>query len=680
MKALLKIPFDEKEQAKQIARNNKVVLFFESGNWEFRGNRIPELLRKYIIPSSMMDDSGCAVDADGNQLITHKKNTIENTFHDPFLSIESEQVEAKKIILNKPSKMMLALQKFKIDKHTSTGEIKLERKIEKINNNVDYYNYVVDMPFNLREQIGQYGGHFNSKYKTYIVKAYQIPNELEKFMSQPYSYEAWIEKFINNGNIRKSITDTYTQKNLIIPRDYQNDAEKIITEAINKKLAGFLLADEVGLGKTITAALMAQNKEFKSILVVTTLSAVAHWRKTFLKFTLFDKEILIINYDRLQKLFKPSDKIYKKVVKTKVAKNKRLTVSGIAPKFDLVIFDESHKLKNINSMRSKLAAKIDEKSLFTLYLSATAGQNPLELSYLKKLLVKMTGHSLEQMKDFELWCKSMNIGVSRGKFGKWIWDGSQESIEKVYNLLFNSTPVAALRRNPSDIAGYPEMSRDLTPLELTSDEWQSYQLLWNEFKTVIQGIKTKSIGDNNKNALVAKLRLRQKASILKIPYTIDFTEDLLENNHQVAISVAFKETLHELVARLNKKGISCSTIYGEQTAVQKEEERIKFQEGINKVILFTVEEAISLHQGEYNNAIRSMIIHDLRWSAISMSQIEGRTHRDGKFSQIYWLYFNDTIEEDIAKIVLRRVIGMKGMVGDNTEVLREIELLLINKV
>ena len=152
--------------------------------------------------------------------------------------------------------------------------------------------------------------------------------------------------------------------------------------------------------------------------------------------------------------------------------------------------------------------------------------------------------------------------------------------------------------------------------------------------------------------------------------------DLLENKHQVAVSVAFKETLFEMKKLLEEKKISVSIIYGGQTANQKEEERMKFQKGENKVVLFTVEEAISLHQGEYNNAVRSMLIHDLRWSAIQMSQIEGRTHRDGKFSQIYWLFFNDSIEESIAKIVLRRVINMKSMIGDDTKTLEEIEKLL----
>jgi hypothetical protein len=70
------------------------------------------------------------------------------------------------------------------------------------------------------------------------------------------------------------------------------------------------------------------------------------------------------------------------------------------------------------------------------------------------------------------------------------------------------------------------------------------------------------------------------------------------------------------------------------------------------------------------------VIHDLRWSAIQMAQIEGRCHRDGRFAQVYWTYADDTLEERIAAVVCRRLQSMKSMVGDDVETLREIERLL----
>jgi hypothetical protein len=70
------------------------------------------------------------------------------------------------------------------------------------------------------------------------------------------------------------------------------------------------------------------------------------------------------------------------------------------------------------------------------------------------------------------------------------------------------------------------------------------------------------------------------------------------------------------------------------------------------------------------------VIHDLRWSAIQMAQIEGRCHRDGRFAQVYWAYADDTVEERLAAVVCRRLLAMKSMVGDDVATLEEIERLL----
>ena len=103
---------------------------------------------------------------------------------------------------------------------------------------------------------------------------------------------------------------------------------------------------------------------------------------------------------------------------------------------------------------------------------------------------------------------------------------------------------------------------------------------------------------------------------------------------------------------------------------------VQLKRGEARVVLFTVEEGISLHQGEHDDAPRSEVIHDLRWSAIQMAQIEGRCHRDGRFAQVYWTYADDIVEEKIARVVAGRIKSMKEMIGDDTETLREIENLL----
>jgi hypothetical protein len=67
-------------------------------------------------------------------------------------------------------------------------------------------------------------------------------------------------------------------------------------------------------------------------------------------------------------------------------------------------------------------------------------------------------------------------------------------------------------------------------------------------------------------------------------------------------------------------------------------------------------QGISLHEGETNNGgnnvPRCQIDHDLRWSAIQAHQIGGRSHRDGKFAQVYWVIAKDTIDSRVAELLL----------------------------
>jgi hypothetical protein len=163
---------------------------------------------------------------------------------------------------------------------------------------------------------------------------------------------------------------------------------------------------------------------------------------------------------------------------------------------------------------------------------------------------------------------------------------------------------------------------------------------------------------------------------VRVAGTVSLVRELLENGHQVAVSVAFMETLAAMRESLESEGITCAAVHGALPAAMREDERLRFQRGEAKVVLFTVEEGISLHQGEHDDAPRSEIIHDLRWSAIQMAQIEGRCHRDGRLARAYWVYADATVEERIAQVVARRIQSMKAMIGDDVETLREIERLL----
>ena len=343
-------------------------------------------------------------------------------------------------------------------------------------------------------------------------------------------------------------------------------AVEAIFSAYKNGYPGFLLADDVGLGKTFAA--------WAGILKIVV------------------EEIVILNYERLGKIFETKPrKGAKKLSKRDLARR-----GAASEEFDIVLFDESHALKNLTSLRAKFSVKLYGSAKLIFWLSATAGQNPLELGYLAPILAKKTGDRALTTKDFEQWCVDNLPGVSRGEFGAWAWaGGKEEEEEKVHQLLFDpdtSGVKPALRRRASDLAGWPEVNRIVHWVELDFEAQDLYKLAWKEFKKALEGIGTLS----KQHAALAKseavIRLRQKSSLLKVEDSIELCLELLDNGRQVAISCEFLATMDAMEEVLRKKKISYARVDGRCTnnSHLKEAERLRYQRGDAPVILFNVVE------------------------------------------------------------------------------------------
>ncbi|HVJ94082.1 MAG TPA: DEAD/DEAH box helicase [Labilithrix sp.] len=531
--------------------------------------------------------------------------------------------------------------------------------------------FVLDVPFAMRGVATAAGAKWAPDKSVFVWRGDTLPSSLAAFVPASYSWEASVQRNLDGCAVRAS----KPQGNITL-RPHQAEAVRAILDAHASRRPGFLLADDVGLGKTITTWEAIRTMPWvESVLIVCPLAVVAHWRRTIEAMGDAGKDIVLLNYDRLGKLFEISAEARKKI-----RSKKGLARAGSAPEFDVIVWDESHRCKNPTSARSKLAAKLVAKAGFCLWLSATAVQIPLELSYLAPLLASVTGSRAADLKDFEAWCQIQGLGLSRGTFGRWEWRGDASDCAKMRELLFDApkgAPPAGIRRRPEDIAGWPEINRVLSPIELAGEARSLYLQAWTTFR---REMELAPRGRDPKSALAATLRLRQKSSLIRVPGTVELVRDLLANGHQVAVSVAFTETLMAIRDALLADSIACAEIHGGLPASAREKERLRFQRGEAPVVLFTVEEGISLHQGEHVDIPRSEVIHDLRWSAIQMAQIEGRCHRDGRFAQVYWAYADGTIEDRIARVVAGRIQSMKEMVGDDVTTLREIERLLDDAV
>jgi hypothetical protein len=549
--------------------------------------------------------------------------------------------------------------------------------------------YVLEVPYLHRGVASDNGAKWDKGAKAHVFRGDSLPAVLAPYQSQPYSWERLCEDELNGIEV---VPQGPTKAITLHP--HQVEAVEAFRRAMEAGRTTFLNADDVGLGKTIEAwqSLLEVLADVKIILIVTPLNAIAHWRRTIQWMGDGGKRVVILNYDRLKKLFEAPDNMMvkmrgrKKKVARKVRTQKGMAKFGDAYEFDMIIWDESQKLRNLESARSKLSAKLNIKADILMWLSATAGQNPLELAYLAPLLSEATGARMSALSDYEKWCQGQGIQVSQGAFGKWSWRGHSDDpheretadadLELMNRILFGGDVPSGIRRSPTDIAGWPEINRILQPVQLDAEDRINYDLAWQEFRRELALERTGKA--DSANALVARLRFRQKSSLLRTSATLDLAEDLLEQDQRVAISIAFTETWQILAEALEKSGYRVATINGVNSKPQNEAQRLDFQYGRKDVCLYTVEEAISLHEGEFletGDKKRSNIIHDLRWSAISMKQIEGRTHRDGKFSQIYWMLGENTVEEGIAEVVANRLRSMSKMHGDLSTV-ADVEKLL----
>lgn len=177
------------------------------------------------------------------------------------------------------------------------------------------------------------------------------------------------------------------------PLKYQNDAV-IQAFQILKRYNGVLLADVVGLGKTIIATMLAkrfieENGKPSNILVVYPPAVEANWHRTFKDFKITEHAEFVTN-GSLQKIIDRS----------------------IAGKFDLVIVDEAHGFRYEQTDRYDLLQKIcktprshegaiagDRKKV--VLISATPLNNgPADIYNLIQLFQDRYQSTIEDMPDF----------------------------------------------------------------------------------------------------------------------------------------------------------------------------------------------------------------------------------------------------------------------------------------
>lgn len=557
--------------------------------------------------------------------------------------------------------------------------------------------HFLEVPWDLRSMPAMFGAKWSAKDKFHVYEGADLPEPLLPFATQPFTWARWLE---DEANGRVGIVPPGDV--VFKPRDYQVAAAKKIVTAFKQGYRGFLEADATGVGKTLSCVFGAlgigkmkgssAGKPLK-VLILCPKGVIPHWQNTLLASPLPSMaRIVVSNYEQMPKML--SVPASAKTAKRTRTRNQRIARDGVSlVDWDVVIADEAQKLKGIyTSQRAKEFSNIAQYAStrqdapFIIYASATPGETPIHFGYMAPVVGSVLGMKNGlTLKGWGKWLESQGFNVKEGKAGSWSWGevhykssdekkdenarANKQDILKLRKLFFNPK-FPSIRRHPSDIAGWPETNLIPFPVSLGFKQLQLYEEAWTAFRQVLRlGIR----GRDPKGGLAAQLRFRQKSSMLRVDATVEQALEALETGHQVAISLEFLETLDTIREELEKKRVKVAE-YSGRNDTEREIERLRFQRGEAKVILFTPTEGFSLHAKETlptgeqaSPAPRVLLLHDIRYTAIANTQIVGRCHRDGQFVNNYLMFAKNTVEEKIINVMINRMRNMKSLAGDSEE-------------
>lgn len=525
--------------------------------------------------------------------------------------------------------------------------------------------WVLDVPYGTQVE----GATWHPAVRMHLHVGRTLPAHLAPYAPGPHTLGRFLENTLNPVDP----TPAPEPAEDLEPRQNQFEAADAIAEHAQAGGRLFLLADEPGVGKTISAVLGATAvgslREAQRVLVVADRPAaitIGHWCRTITALGDGGLEWVVITWDRLEK------------------------VAG--HDWDVIIADEAHALRRTTTKRWKLWARISrhsrphEKAPFVIATTATPGHTPLELPYLAPAYAQAQGEAMAQWTsvkqpgaDFTAALERHGVALERGRYGAtWTTDATRraEDLARVRGWLEDQRPTAMLHRaapwGPVPISGMP--------VTLTPAEREAYDAEWGEFCREMDIARR---GRHTAKGRAALLRFRQKAGLIRVDSTVAWIAQQVEAERQVACSVEFVGTAADPIAeRLREAGIEVASIYG-RDRFDAEAERLRFQTGRAPVCVFTTVASISLHAGETLEGGRQAstlprvgVFHQARFSGIAGRQVTGRTHRDHQVSPWHIAYAQGTVEEQVSKVMVERIAAASDTVGGDTAGLSDVAELL----
>lgn len=455
----------------------------------------------------------------------------------------------------------------------------------------------------------------------------------------------------------------------LTPLPHQLETAKQVIENMNGKA---ILADEVGLGKTIEAGLIL--KEYmirglvKKVLILVPASLVTQWAME-----LNSKFFIPAIGQKKSYVWEQCDVVVSSIDTAK--RNPHCDIIN-QQNYDLIIIDEAHKLKNNKTKNYEFVQNLKKK--FCLLLTATPIQNRIEEIFNLVSLLK-PGHLGSETAFYEKYkrdSRSLNDNEHLKELVNKVMIRNRRADTGI-EWTKRHVETIPIQFSPSEKALY-EAIHDLknegdwvqassfSVMTLQREACSSKEAVFYTLKNMLQKRENPSRAfENQIHDLIKKVEAVQTNS--KAEKTLELIQTI---NDKVIIFTEYRATQLYLQWFLKQHGISSVPFRGGFKRGKKDWMRELFQK--HAQVLIATEaggEGINLQFCHH------IINFDLPWNPMRLEQRIGRIHRLGQEQdvKIYNFAIKNTVEEHILKLLYEKIDLFEKVIGELDDILSKLE-------
>ncbi len=453
------------------------------------------------------------------------------------------------------------------------------------------------------------------------------------------------------------------------PYEHQKVAVNFAMEKLESNGCAALLMD-MGLGKSLTSiaiiGLLLQEEKVNKVLVVCPSSIINVWEKEFQKFAdyNFNVESIIGSTmsKRKEKLKLLCHKIGLKVALLNYEATWRMEKELNIYRPDMIICDESQKIKNPSAAQSKTLHRLGTKAKYKIILTGTPVQNsPMDVfSQWKFLDPNIFGLSFYTFRN--------RYAVMGGYYNHQIikYKNMDELTSKAHSIAYRITKEEALDL-PEQIFlnRYCELESSAQKIydkvvkesyaELESGEITATNVLTKLIRlSQISGGHVKD--DDGKMQVISKSKLNELKDIME--------DVIIDNKKKLVVFARFIPEIESIQNLANEMDINYSYITGNIKMEERGEMVDKFQTN-NDIKLF-IAQIQTAGLGITLTAADTAVFYSLDFNYSNYSQAISRTHRIGQKNTCTYinLISSGTVDEKIIKALENKEDIAKSIVDN----------------